>query len=98
MPRRSFVLSTKSLLPTPVKSGTAFNPLGLMPKYVDELFKTIGSLHQEGVTTLLVEQNARKALAVADRGYVLETGKILLKDEARKLAADPRVKKAYLGG
>ncbi|MFQ5841448.1 MAG: ABC transporter ATP-binding protein [Thermodesulfobacteriota bacterium] len=72
--------------------------LGLMPRYVDEVFKTIESLHGEGVTMLLVEQNARKALAVADRGYVLETGKILIEDEARKLASDVRVKKAYLGG
>lgn len=72
--------------------------LGLMPKYVDEVFKTIESLHGEGVTVLLVEQNARKALAVADRGYVLETGRILVEDEARALASDPRVKKAYLGG
>lgn len=72
--------------------------LGLMPKYVDEVFKTIESLHGEGVTILLVEQNARKALAVADRGYVLETGRILIEDEARNLAGDPRVKKAYLGG
>lgn len=72
--------------------------LGLMPKYVDELFKTIESLHGEGVTLLLVEQNARKALAVADRGYVLETGSILIEDEARKLTSDHRVKKAYLGG
>ena len=47
---------------------------------------------------LLVEQNARKALAVADRGYVLETGRILVEDEARALASDPRGKKAYLGG
>ncbi len=72
--------------------------LGLMPKYVDQVFKTIESLHGEGVTMLLVEQNARKALAVADRGYVLETGRILIEDEARNLASDPRVKKAYLGG
>jgi len=72
--------------------------LGLMPKYVDEVFRIIESLHREGVTMLLVEQNARKALAVADRGYVLETGRILAEDEARSLASDPRVKKAYLGG
>ena len=72
--------------------------LGLMPKYVDEVFKTIESLHGEGVTILLVEQNARKALAVADRGYVLETGRILIEDGARNLASDHRVKKAYLGG
>ncbi|NIS63016.1 MAG: ATP-binding cassette domain-containing protein [Proteobacteria bacterium] len=72
--------------------------LGLMPKYVEEVFKTIEGLHGEGVTMLLVEQNARKALAVADRGYVLETGRILIEDEAQRLASDPRVKKAYLGG
>ncbi len=72
--------------------------LGLMPKYVDEVFRTIESLHGKGITMLLVEQNARKALAVADRGYVLETGSILIEDEAGKLASDPRVKKAYLGG
>ncbi len=72
--------------------------LGLMPKYVNEVFNTIESLHREGVTILLVEQNARKALAVADRGYVLETGRILIEDEAMGLASDPRVKKAYLGG
>lgn len=72
--------------------------LGLMPKYVSEVFNTIENLHREGVTILLVEQNARKALAVADRGYVLETGRILIEDEAMGLASDPRVKKAYLGG
>jgi branched-chain amino acid transport system ATP-binding protein len=72
--------------------------LGLMTKYVDEVFETIGGLHGRGITILLVEQNARKALAVADRGYVLETGRILLQGGAKELAADPRVKKAYLGG
>ena len=72
--------------------------LGLMPIYVEETFKVIQSLHRQGVTILLVEQNARKALAAADRGYVLETGEIVLSDEAEKLALDPQVKKAYLGG
>jgi branched-chain amino acid transport system ATP-binding protein len=72
--------------------------LGLMPRYVDEVFETIKGLHGRGITILLVEQNARKALAVAHRGYVLETGRILLQGGAQALAADPRVKKAYLGG
>ena len=72
--------------------------LGLMPIYVEETFKVIGNLHRQGVTILLVEQNARKALAAADRGYVLETGEIVLSDEAERLALNPQVKKAYLGG
>jgi len=72
--------------------------LGLMPIYVDETFRVIEKLHRQGVTILLVEQNARKALAAADRGYVLETGEIVLSGPSRDLAVDPQVKKAYLGG
>jgi branched-chain amino acid transport system ATP-binding protein len=72
--------------------------LGLMPIYVEETFKVIKNLHRQGVTILLVEQNARKALAAADRGYVLETGEIVLSDSSEKLATNPQVKKAYLGG
>ncbi len=72
--------------------------LGLMPIYVEETFKVIKNLHRQGVTILLVEQNARKALTVADRGYVLETGEIVLSDSSEKLATNPQVKKAYLGG
>jgi len=72
--------------------------LGLMPIYVDETFRVIEDLHRQGVTILLVEQNARKALAAADRGYVLETGEIILSGPSRDLATNPQVKKAYLGG
>ena len=72
--------------------------LGLMPIYVDETFRVIEDLHRQGVTILLVEQNARKALAAADRGYVLETGQIVLSGPSRDLATNPQVKKAYLGG
>ena len=72
--------------------------LGLMPIYVEETFKVIKNLHEQGVTILLVEQNARKALAAADRGYVLETGEIVLSDSSQILATNPQVKKAYLGG
>ena len=72
--------------------------LGLMPIYVEETFKVIQNLHRQGVTLLMVEQNARKALAAANRGYVLETGEIVLSDSSEKLANNPQVKKAYLGG
>jgi len=71
--------------------------LGLMPIYVEETFKVIRELHAQGVTILLVEQNARKALQTADRGYVLETGEIVMSDTSLKLAADPQIRKAYLG-
>lgn len=71
--------------------------LGLMPIYVEETFKVIRQLHRQGATILLVEQNARKALQAADRGYVLETGEITMSDTSPKLAADPKIRKAYLG-
>lgn len=72
--------------------------LGLMPTLVEQTFQTIKELHRQGATILLVEQNARKALSVATRGYVLETGTITLSGTAAELAADPKVKRAYLGG
>ncbi len=71
---------------------------GLMPTVVDEAFRVVQTLHRQGVTILLVEQNAKKALNVADRGYVLETGRIVLSDQAERLASNSAVKKAYLGG
>jgi branched-chain amino acid transport system ATP-binding protein len=72
--------------------------LGLMPTLVEQTFQTIRELHRQGATILLVEQNARMALSVATRGYVLETGTITLSGSADELAADPNVKRAYLGG
>jgi len=72
--------------------------LGLMPTLVEQTFQTIKELHRQGSTILLVEQNARMALSVATRGYVLETGTITLSGSAADLAADPKVKQAYLGG
>jgi branched-chain amino acid transport system ATP-binding protein len=72
--------------------------LGLMPTMVEQTFQTIRELHRQGATILLVEQNARMALSVATRGYVLETGTIPLSGSAAELAADPNVKRAYLGG
>ena len=72
--------------------------LGLAPKLVVTIFETIEQINREGVTILLVEQNAYLALQIAHRGYVLETGRVALADTARALAQDPRVKAAYLGG
>jgi branched-chain amino acid transport system ATP-binding protein len=71
--------------------------MGLAPRVVTEIYRIIGSLKRMGTTILLVEQNARKALRVADRGYVLETGRLTLEAPAAALAADPRVQRAYLG-
>ena len=71
--------------------------LGLAPLVVKEMFRTIDSLRTTGVTLLLVEQNARAALAVADYGYVLEMGEIVLEGPAAELAGDPRVVETYLG-
>ena len=72
--------------------------MGLAPILVDQIFDIIKNLHAAGTTILLVEQNARKALAIADRAYVLETGKIVGSGTGAELLNDDRVKKAYLGG
>ncbi len=71
--------------------------MGLAPRVVASIYETIAGLKREGATILLVEQNARKALQVADRGYVLEAGRLILEAPAGELAADPRVRRAYLG-
>ena len=72
--------------------------LGLAPLLVREIFKTIAEIHRNGVTVILVEQNAHMALSVAGRGYVLETGAVRLEDKASALLANPEVQSAYLGG
>ena len=72
--------------------------LGLAPKLVAAMFDTIRKINRAGVTMLLVEQNAYQALQVAHRGYVLESGRIVLADTAARLAANSHVKAAYLGG
>lgn len=71
--------------------------MGLSPILVKEIFSIIQTLHESGITILLVEQNAKMALAVSDRAYVLETGTIAMEGPASALAADDRVRKAYLG-
>jgi branched-chain amino acid transport system ATP-binding protein len=72
--------------------------MGLAPLLVQQIFATIETIHHEGTTLLLVEQNARLALKISDYGYVLERGRIALEGPARELAADARVRAAYLGG
>jgi len=72
--------------------------MGLSPILVQTVFDTIIRIREEGVTIFLVEQNASKALGVADRGYVLQTGKIVLSDTAKNLLTNDLVRQAYLGG
>ena len=71
--------------------------MGLSPKLVKEIFRIIEKLHEEGITVLLVEQNAKMALSIADRAYVLETGRITMEGKASDLLHDEKVRKAYLG-
>lgn len=71
--------------------------MGLSPLYVSEIFKIIEEISSTGTTVLLVEQNAKKALSIADRAYVLETGKVVLEGKAKDLINDDSIKKAYLG-
>ena len=72
--------------------------MGLAPILVEQIFKIIQTLHEAGTTILLVEQNAQAALSIADRGYVLETGKIVTSGTGTELLASTKIKKAYLGG
>jgi branched-chain amino acid transport system ATP-binding protein len=71
--------------------------LGLAPRLVTEVFDSLRLLRQEGLTVLLVEQNVHQALELADNGYVLETGRVVLSGPSKDLLADPRVRSAYLG-
>ena len=72
--------------------------IGLAPLIVQEILRVVGQLKADGLTIILVEQNARLALTVADRGYVLEVGRIVLDGPSQSLASDPRLSQAYLGG
>ena len=72
--------------------------LGLAPIVVEDIFRLIGRIRKMGTTVLLVDQNARMALSISDRGYVLETGKIVLTGKSKELLSDPKVIDAYFGG
>ncbi|MFX1681253.1 ABC transporter ATP-binding protein [Mitsuaria sp. CC2] len=71
--------------------------MGLSPIMVDKIFEVVNDIHQQGVTVLLVEQNASRALELANRGYVMESGAITMKGDGRTLLNDPKVRAAYLG-
>jgi len=71
--------------------------MGLAPMLVEKIFKIIREINNSGTTIMLVEQNAHMALSIASRAYVLETGEVVLQGGAAELAADPEVRKAYLG-
>jgi branched-chain amino acid transport system ATP-binding protein len=71
--------------------------MGLSPILVDKIFEIVGDIHREGTTILLVEQNASRALALANRGYVMESGEITMSGDAKALLNDPKVRAAYLG-
>jgi branched-chain amino acid transport system ATP-binding protein len=71
--------------------------MGIAPLLVARIFEAVRELNREGLTILLVEQNARAALKLSKRGFVLETGRVTLSDDAAKLLVDPRVREAYLG-
>jgi len=72
--------------------------MGLAPILVEQIFQVIRDIHAQGTTVLVVEQNALMALGVAHRGYILQTGRIVLEDTAANLRQNPEVQKAYLGG
>jgi branched-chain amino acid transport system ATP-binding protein len=71
--------------------------MGLSPIMVDKIFEVVREVYAQGVTILLVEQNASRALQIADRGYVMESGVITMTGEARQMLSDPKVRAAYLG-
>ena len=71
--------------------------MGLSPIMVDKIFEVVREVHEQGVTVLLVEQNASRALEIADRGYVMESGLVTMTGDAREMLSDPKVRAAYLG-
>jgi len=71
--------------------------MGLSPIMVDKIFEVVNDIHKQGVTVLLVEQNASRALQLADRGYVMESGLVTMDGEGQALLSDPKVRAAYLG-
>jgi branched-chain amino acid transport system ATP-binding protein len=88
----------RALMPRPRLLLLDEPSLGLAPRLTREIFRVIERINRAGVTVLLVEQNARRALAVAARGYVLETGRVAVAGPSEALAADSRIRAAYLGG
>ncbi|HWK84395.1 MAG TPA: ATP-binding cassette domain-containing protein, partial [Caldimonas sp.] len=71
--------------------------MGLSPILVDKIFEVVDDIHKRGTTILLVEQNASRALQLASRGYVMDSGEVTMRGDAKELLADPKVRAAYLG-
>jgi branched-chain amino acid transport system ATP-binding protein len=71
--------------------------MGLSPIMVDKIFEVVADIHSRGTTVLLVEQNASRALGLANRGYVMESGEVTMSGDAKMLLKDPKVRAAYLG-
>ncbi|MDQ2676961.1 MAG: ABC transporter ATP-binding protein [Actinomycetota bacterium] len=95
---RQMVAMAKALMPEPSVLLLDEPSAGLAPAFVDAIFEKIADVNSEGVTILMVEQNAKRALAMSDRGYVLDLGKERFEGPGRELIADPKVAELYLGG
>jgi len=95
---RQMVAMAKALMPEPSVILLDEPSAGLAPAFVDAIFEKIADVNSEGVTILMVEQNATRALAMSDRGYVLDLGKERFKGPGKELIADPKVAELYLGG
>lgn len=95
---RQMVAMAKSLMPAPAVLLLDEPSAGLAPAFVDAIFEKIADVNRDGVTILMVEQNARRALAMSDRGYVLDLGKERFEGPGKELLSDPKVAELYLGG
>lgn len=87
----------RALMPGPKLLLLDEPSLGLAPNFVEMIFDMIKEINKQGVTILLIEQNANMALSASDRAYVLENGVVTMNGDAKKIASDPKIKKAYLG-
>jgi ABC-type branched-subunit amino acid transport system ATPase component len=95
---RQMVAMARALMPDPVLLLVDEPSAGLAPAFVDAIFEKLVEINESGVTILMVEQNAKRALSMSDRGYVLDLGKSRFTGPGKELIADPKVAELYLGG
>jgi ABC-type branched-subunit amino acid transport system ATPase component len=95
---RQMVAMARALMPEPQVLLLDEPSAGLAPAFVDAIFEKVGEINRSGVTIVMVEQNARRALAMSDRGYVLDVGKNRFEGAGKELLGDPKVAELYLGG